>query len=120
MSECVKTLIVDGLHTRKHDDTVSEMLPHLDAQAQLDRVATLRREAQSILNKTRQEVGELLGIGANEGAIRYFHAMLDAAEKLPPTEWRDWLIKKLEKEFPDLAKRKPTGVQLLPKKQRAR
>jgi hypothetical protein len=78
----------------------------------LDRVASLRREAQTVLSKARQEIGELLNIGATDGAITYYHVTMDAARKMPPTEWRDWLIKELKSAFPEFAKVKPRGVNL--------
>ena len=113
MSECVKVLIVDGLRTRKGDDTIDDMLPHLEVQAQIDRIHQLRREAQSLLNKAREEIAQLQSIGASDQAVQYFHVTMDAAHKLPPTAWRDWLIGELRKAFPDLAKTKVKGVSLM-------
>ena len=80
--------------------------------SQIDRIHQIRREAQGLLNKSKEEISELLGIGAHEGAVRYFHVTLEAVDAMPPTEWRDWLLVELKKAFPELFKIKPTGVRL--------
>lgn len=113
MSQCVQTLLLDGLRARKGDDSVDEMLPHLEYMQQIDRIQTLRREAQGGLNRAREEISELLAIGAREGAIQYYHVTMEAARNMPPTEWRDWMIAELVKAFPQLAKEKMRGMRLV-------
>lgn len=110
--ECIVNLIQRGFMSLKDDEFIGEFIPHIEMTQHLDRIHTQRREAQSILAKARQEVQELLGIGAVDGAVSYYHVTMDAARKMPPTEWRDWLIKELKKAFPDLAKQQPRGVPL--------
>lgn len=112
ITEAVTNLLQRGLGTLKGDPFIDEMLPHLEMAQHLDRVASLRREAQTVLSKARQEIGELLNIGAQDGAITYYHVTMDAARKMPPTEWRDWLIKELKAAFPEFAKIKPRGINL--------
>ena len=113
MSECVALLILDGLRTRKGEDEIDEMLPHLEYMGQIDRIHQLRREAQGGLHKAREEISELLGIGARTQAVQYYHTTLDAAHHMPPTAWRDWMIEELKKAFPDLAREPVTGVRLV-------
>lgn len=112
MSQCVKMLVIDGLSLHKGDDTVDEMLPHLEYMSQIDRIHQLRREAQAGLNKAREEINELLGIGAYDGAVRYYHMTIEAAERMPPTEWRNWMIKELRKAFPNLDAEAITPMEL--------
>lgn len=111
-TEAVTNLLQRGLGTLKGDPMIDEMLPHLEMTQHLDRIQAIRREAQTTLNKARQEISELLQIGAKAGAINYFHMTMDAARKLPPTEWRDWLVGELKKSFPDLVREKAKGVAL--------
>lgn len=113
MSQCVQILLLDGLRARRGDENIDEMLPHLEYMQQIDRIQTLRREAQGGLNRAREEISELLAIGAREGAIRYYHVTMDAARNMPPTEWRDWMLAELVKAFPQLAKEKMRGMRLV-------
>lgn len=113
VTECVTNLLQRGFATLKGDPFIDEMLPHLEMAQHIDRLQSLRREAQTVLNKARQEIAELLNIGARDGAVAYYHVTMEAARKMPPTEWRDWLMKELRAAFPDLAKQKPTGVALM-------
>lgn len=112
-TECITNLLQRGFSTLKGDPFIDEMLPHLEMSQHLDRIQTLRREAQTILNKARTEIGELLAIHAKPDAITYFHVTMEAARKMPPTIWRDWLIGQLRNAFPALAKEKPIGVNLM-------
>lgn len=111
-TECATDLLRRGFASLKGDPFIDEMLPHLEMAQHLDRVSQLRREAQSTLNKARTEISELLNIGSNDGAATYYHVTMEAARKMPPTEWRDWLIKELKSSYPDLARIKPKGVAL--------
>ena len=117
-TEAVTSLIQRGFLSLKDDPFISEMLPHIEMSQHLDRISVIRREAQTIVAKARQEITELLGIGEKESAVAYYHVTMDAAHKMPPTVWRDWLIKEIRKAFPELAREKPKGVSLSSKKQR--
>ena len=114
LSEAVKTLVIDGLRSRKGaDDTVDEMMPHLEYMEQINRIHVLRREAQGGLARAREEIHELLSIGAVDQATQYFHVTMDSAQKMPPTAWRDWMIEKLNETFPQLASTPAKGVSLM-------
>lgn len=112
VTEAMTDFVRRGMGTLKGDPMIDEMLPHLEMAQHLDRIQALRREAQTTLNKARQEISELQTIGASDGALNYFHITMEAAHRMPPTEWRDWLIDELTKSFPDLAKLKPKGIKL--------
>lgn len=118
MTECVSRLIMDGLRWRRENDdedgTIAEMLPHLEAMEHLNKIRTMRREGMTMLNTAREEISHLEGIGAHDGAVAYYHMTMETLGKLQATEWRDWLIRELEKAFPKLQAQKVRGVNLDP------
>lgn len=120
MTEAVTNLIQRGFASLKGDPFIDEMLPHLEMAQHLDRIRNIRREAASVLNTAKSEIAELLNIGAVDGAVRYYHMTMEAAHRLPPTEWRDWLITEMKKAFPELARGKVKGVSLMEHKKPAR
>lgn len=109
-----KSIIVAGLKTLKGtSDTVDEFLPYLEVRASLDQIGSARVDAEALLAKSRTELSSLLDVDARTQAIQYFHTVRSAAERMPPTVYRDWLIATLNREFKDLAKSKPQGVTLV-------
>lgn len=101
-----------GLESLKGHPTIDEMLPYLKLTEQFDVIASNRREAQAGLSRAINEISELLGIGAKQEALQYYHVTLVAAQEMPPTVWRDWMIAELKHQFPQLDKLPAPGVTL--------
>lgn len=123
-SETYKALITRGLKSLAgSSDVVDEYLPYLEVRQQLDAMAGARLDAEALMAKARTEVASLLEVDARDQAVQYFHMVLSAAEKMPPTVYRDWLTQTLRDEFKDLQEERPRGVKLVkgrfPKKQAA-
>lgn len=112
MTEAVIQLVIKGLGTMKDDELVSEIFPYVEASQRLSQIRNLRREAFSMLNMAKAEIQELLAIGSPAAATTCYHATIEDVEKMPPTEYRDWLLKELRAAHPHLAKAKPIGVRL--------
>ena len=121
MSECTSTLIIEGLkHADYHDnEMIEEILPGLECMQQIDVLQRQRRDAQTLLNRARDEISELKGLNL-ESAVNCYHVTMEAFEKMSPTPWRDWAIREMEKAFPDLEKMTPKGVSLAPAKAKNR
>lgn len=112
LNECMSYLIERGLEVFSGDDTVSDMLPVLEHFRHIEQIKQQRRDAQAMLAAARTEVKELIAIKQEQAAATYFHATMDSARKLPDTEWSAWLIAEMQKEFPQLMKIAPRGVDL--------
>lgn len=111
-TEAIEDLVLRGMGTLRGDPLVDELMPYMDWLQVIDRLHRLRREAQSGLNKAREEIAELQTISAHDGATRVYHLALEAAHAMPPTEWRDWMITELARAFPELARRAMKGIDL--------
>jgi hypothetical protein len=113
-STALNGLIIKGLEALKDDEPmIEEMLPYLRAQAQINGMRTQRQEAYSLLAVTRDEVSELLGIGAVVEAAQVYHVTIDAVHQMSQTVWSDHLLTELGKTFPELAKTEAQGVRLV-------
>lgn len=113
--EAVTDLIKRGLASLKDtDDMVSQVWPGLQVSHQLETLQSLRRQCQTIVNRLTEEVTELEAVGAHQSALQFYWATMDDIRKMPATAFRDWAIKKLEKDFPHYAKAKRIpGVRLV-------
>jgi hypothetical protein len=111
-AETIRALLVRGLETLKGDPTVNDMLPYLELQKQFDGIGSSRREAQASMSRASVEISELLGIEAKREALQYYHVTLQAAQEMPPTVWRDWLVEELRHKFPELQKQAAPSVSL--------
>lgn len=114
--ETIRALIIMGFeHPRfKGDEFVSEHLPYLKLTRQFDGIHGARTEAMASLNRAVTEIGELLGIGAKQEALQYYHVTIECASEMPPTVWRDWFLAEMKRKFRDLDKATPRGVTLGP------
>lgn len=112
-SEIIRALLVKGLESMKgQSEVVEDMMPYLDLRRQFEVIGQARREAQAALGRATHEIRELIGIGAKREALQYYHVTMEAARKMAPTAWRDWLIEQLRKNFPEFRKLEPEGVKL--------
>lgn len=117
VGEAVADVLRKGLGTlRDQDEMIEAIWPGLQVAHQLDQVASIRRQAQVIVNRLHEEVSELLAIGAKQEALQYFWGVMDQIKKMPATAHRDHAIKRLERDFPKFAKEKRVpGVRLVVK-----
>lgn len=114
VSEAAQDLIRRGIGTcREEHEAAADAWPGLEVMHLLDVVAKQRRQIQTMTQKLREEVNALHEAKADREAIQYFHAVMDAIAKMPPTAHRDAAIKTLKREFPDLVKAHVPGVRLL-------
>ena len=111
-TDTYKHLLMRGYETLKGDPVIDEGLPYIKFRGQLEALGAARNEAQGAYARLKNEVSELLSIGNTTVASQYVQTAYGAARKMPPTAWRDWLLKELGKTFPDLLHRELTGVRL--------
>lgn len=112
-AETIRALLILGLESLKGvDSVIDEMLPYLNLTKQLEGIGGNRRECQSAMHKAGVEIQELIGIGAKDEALQYYHVTLEAAKEMPPTVWRDWLVDELSHKFPQLHKQAAPSVSL--------
>jgi len=111
-TETYHALILRGLESLGSDPLVAELLPHLKLQEQIQSIRVQRKEVEASLRLADEEISALLEIKADKEAAQYFHAARSAAADLPATIWRDWLIARLDKRFPHLAREPALGVSL--------
>ena len=116
ISDAVQALLVKGMESMAGDPLVDEMLPYLRAVSQIEGVASHRIEAQAAFSKIKTEISELLAIRAHDEAVQYFHAIYHSVDDMNANVWRDWLLRKLQGEFPRLLKERPKGISLVDKK----
>lgn len=112
-AEALRELIVLGLKSMKgQHDTIDEMLPYLQMQAQFDGIKSQRQEATAALNRAIIEIQELLNIKAKNEALQYYHVTMDTLQQMSRTVWTDWCIAEMKRKFRDFDKQLPPGVQL--------
>lgn len=97
-------LLVQGFKSMKQDPFIAEMIPYLEAIEGVEAWKFNRIEAQRAFSRITQEIGELLGIRAIDHAAQLYHHSVDSFANLAPNIWRDWLLEKLKKQYPHLAK----------------
>jgi hypothetical protein len=112
-TETYEAMILRGLQTFKDDAFIGEQIPHLNLVEHFAGIANSRSEATASLALAKREITELLKIDALSEALQYYHTTKTAAESMPPTIWRDWLLKQLVAAFPDLDKRIAPGITLV-------
>ena len=112
-AETYEAMILRGLQTLKDDAFIAEQIPHLNLVEHFAGIANSRAEATASLALAKREITELLKIDATSEALQYYHTTKTAAEAMPPTIWRDWLLKQLVTAFPDLDKQVAPGITLV-------
>ena len=112
-TETYEAMILRGLATFKDDAFIAEQLPHLNLVEHFNGITTSRMEATASLSLAKREITELLKIDALSEALQYYHTTKQAAELMPATIWRDWLLKQLITAFPDLDKQVAPGITLV-------
>jgi hypothetical protein len=88
----------------------AELEPILRLRSQLDAMTTQRTEAQGFVARTKQEIAELLRMGAKDMAAQLYVAAMGTAHKMPPTVYRDWMIDELKGKYHYLARDGVKGV----------
>lgn len=107
--EAIEDLIRKGLGwwAEHGDEETSNEMPAIIVSERVEKMARQRRQAQLIVHKLREEVAEMQGTANSEtSALQFYKSTMDEVLKMPPTLWRDYAIKELEKEFPKFAKTK--------------
>ena len=112
-SELFEALLQRGLLSLRNDELIDEIAPYIRLSQQFDAIHAVRRQAQVALSRASTEISALLTIGDRESAAQYFHSSRKQMLQLAPTTWRDWLLRELDKAFPELLKMSPKGVRLL-------
>lgn len=117
-SQAVEDLLHKGIEWwAQHPDddgAIENRLAAVRVSAQIDNISRQRRQAQIIVHRLREEVAEMQGAGNNQIiALQFYKATMDEVLKMPPTIWRDYAIKELEKEFPKFAKTKKVPAMVL-------
>lgn len=96
-------LLIAGLeHWKAHEPAIEELIPYLTAQSRITGMRTQRQEAYALLAITKDEIQELLAIGAEVEAKQVYHVAMEAVRQLPRTIWNDHLVSELTKAFPQL------------------
>lgn len=120
LSQAYNGILSRGLVSYRDDPVIAEYLPHLEVSRQLEHVSSARHEAEALLAQARTEIAALIAIGAKTEAGQYFYTVVHAAEELPATVWRDWLLRELRAAFPTLLHLKPAGIVLVPPRHQSR
>lgn len=112
MSELHEDMLLRAFESMKGEEFVDEMLPYLDTHKRMRDAAKLRHEAQAACSLIKTETAELLAIGDTDGAVLCFYNARQSVLGWSPGSWRDWLLKEIDKAFPNLVKRKPKPIAL--------
>lgn len=112
--EVCRAMIVKGFeayHHERHDEDIAndDFMPQLQLEQQLSSLERSQRTAEAMLGMARRNIRSLLNINAEETAQQYYGTAMDSARELPASVWQAWLVRELEKAFPELAKEHNAG-----------
>jgi hypothetical protein len=110
--EFYRGLIKRGLEFLRdqHPEEWAQLEPILKMRAQLDAMTSQRTEAQGFAARVKQEIAELLRMGARPMAAQLYIVSMNTATQMPPTVYRNWLIDDLKKRYHYLREFAPKGV----------
>lgn len=117
-SQIYEAIIMKGIEVMDTEES-DEAMQYLKATRELDESARQRREAQAAFSKARTELKEIMtgggGKGDQEEACRVYWMLVWNFKAMNPGHWRDWFIRRMREDYPELDKSEPPSAKIIDK-----